>query len=142
MTVGGEHQLTQRLVTPACVRDFQQRAPGARLSFGKVAVEQQLADSRQLARDAGGHVGLNTARPDRVLVQLDAFGLDAAEHHGAKAAISNRERFDPLGRGVPIPQRGVAPLPFREGLSVGCGRDRVREEDCRDNNIRKRLWHG
>ena len=45
------------------------------------------------------------AGPDDVFVELNAFGGNSSEDHRAEAAVSDRQRFDPLRRGSPIPER-------------------------------------
>ena len=65
-------------------------------------------------RGVGGVVG--AAGPEGVLVELKAFVLDAAEDHGAEAAIAERKGLDPLGGGLAIPEGEVG-----RGRRVGVG---------------------
>ena len=52
---------------------------------------------------------LRPSRPQGVVVELQAFRDDAAEHHRAKAAVADRQRFHPaLGRpAIPEARRRV-----------------------------------
>ena len=77
--------------------------------------DQPFGFRERSGRDQRSHAGQRLARggvrrvvraagPQRVLVQLEPFVLDAAEHHGPEPPVANRERFDPLRRGLSVPE--------------------------------------
>ena len=61
-----------------------------------VAVEDRLAHLRQMVDGVRVVAIPGKARPERLLVQLEALGRRAAEHHRAQPAIADGQRLDPM----------------------------------------------
>ena len=81
---------------------------GEAFGFERFAREQEPPDFGNCGAACGVVAVAFFAGPDGGLVQLDAFGGDAAKDHCAKASVADRKGFVP-GRGrLPIPQHGVA----------------------------------
>ncbi len=74
--------------------------------FAIFAVKDQLAHFRQARRGLGVDRIVRAAAPERVLVQLNPFAVDAAKNHRAEAAIADGQRLKP-GRILPTTRRLV-----------------------------------
>ena len=67
-------------------------------------------------------VVVRLAGPDGALVELDALVRDAAEDHGAQAAVADGQGFDPEIRGLAVPES-------ERGLGAERHDGKRREED-------------
>ncbi len=79
------------------------------LGLGPLVLEHQLPDPPQRRCASGVALVVRPARPDGVLVELQPLGVGAAEHHGAQAAVADRQRSQPVRTGaLVVPQGQVA----------------------------------
>ena len=96
----------------------------------RTARRDERADLGQRVLRAGIVPVRRPARPERVVVQLQALDADVAEHHRAEAAVADRQRLDPLRRGASVGQKERRSASARSGHSAGlgvpCGREAPR----------------
>ena len=67
-------------------------------------------------------VVVRLAGPDGLFVELDALVRDAAEDHGAQAAVAHRQGFHPELGGLAIPERKRSWAKRRGGQGRMAGR--------------------
>ena len=98
-----QQQVAERLVAanPAL---GQELALHQLLGGAVVPVEQQRARPLQVPPRAFAVALHRLARPQRIDVQLDAFGRRPAEHHRAEPAVADRQRVGPAFGGSAIPE--------------------------------------
>ena len=77
---------------------------GQVIGLAVLAFEDESAHERK-RREGLGAVGVvRAAGPERVLVELERLGFDAAEDHRPQAAGADGQRLGPLPGGLPVPQ--------------------------------------
>ena len=93
-------QIAQRLILPLSVRRTRKRELRQFLRLFNAVFPQQLPDPGQAFPGVLIYPVAEAAVPDRVFVEVDPFNGGAAEHHRAHAAVTQRKRFLPAGRGA------------------------------------------
>ena len=88
------------------------------LVFQRPRFLEQAADFRERGGGPLMRVAVRFPGPDRVFVELDAFGADSAEDHRAEEAVAHRQGLGPILRGLLIPE--VPPAIRASGLGVDC----------------------
>ncbi len=131
----GQAQITERLVGLEPERLPHRVSLCHRIRVGGHTREQQAPHFGQVLQGFGVVRIAWAAHPQRALVQLDAFAVDVAEHHGTKPAVTERQRLVPLARRVRI-EEGVR----RRLLCPGTGGKR--EHEHRHTPRRKASQHG
>ncbi len=106
----GDVEIAERQIR---LRVGAERLLRERVGFDVLARGDQAAQFRQDLLRLRVVPILRAARPERVFVQLEAFAADAAEDHGAEAAVADRKCFHPARCGTPIPERQRAVLRSR-----------------------------
>ena len=100
-----EPKVGERLVLHHLVRHAHHGAPEEIVGAHEVSREEMATDLRQrLVRSFDDGV-VGTARPQRLLVQLDALTLGAAKHHRAQAPVAHRKRLIPCQSGLVVPEQ-------------------------------------
>ena len=88
---------------------------------GRVVAGQREATHVGEGRLRAGRVpAARSARPQRVVVDLEPLDADVAEHHRAKASVADRQCLDPLRRGASVPQGRRRPRAAGAGEPGAC----------------------
>ncbi|GIF74486.1 hypothetical protein Asi02nite_40040 [Asanoa siamensis] len=112
----GEPQVADRLVRELARRPSAHGLVDESLCLAPLVGEDQPPDLGQRggALRVAGVVG--PPGPHRVLVELQAFDVDVAEHHRTEASVADRQRPQPVRAGAfVVPEREVVGGPDRRG---------------------------
>ena len=97
-------EVPERLVGFLPERNAHEAFHGQILGLGLLAGPQQSTEFTEILVGALVGVVVRSALPDGIFVELDALLGDAAEYHGAESALTDGERFGPLGGGFVVPE--------------------------------------
>ena len=100
-------QVSRRLIGHLLERTGHQEAIGKCISFAVAAVEDELPHLGKMRQGLGIDRLVGAAGPQRIFVDLQPLAGDAAEKHGAEAAVAERQRFCPRGRRLPVPEEVI-----------------------------------
>ena len=99
-----DEQISEGLVRRHPKRHAHHRRVGQRLGFDRAALRKEPPGSRQSVACIRVRGIPRPTGPNALLVQLKSFACNATEHHRAKAAVPDGQRFHPRRRRFPVPE--------------------------------------